>query len=59
MKTIYDPLTGKQISADDFRQETERLQRHIDAARDERTEEIYRHVLAKRKAELRALGEGE
>ena len=54
-RRIYDPLTGQQITADDFRKEITLLQRHIDQARDERTEEIYRQVLAKRKQELATL----
>ena len=54
-RRIYDPLTGQQITADDFAKEIRLLQRHIDAARDERTEEIYRQVLAKRKQELAEL----
>ena len=54
-RRIYDPLTGQQITADDFAKEIRLLQRHIDAARDERTEEIYRQVLAKRQQELAEL----
>ena len=54
-RRIYDPLTGQQITAQDFEKEITLLQRHIDQARDERTEEIYRQVLAKRKQELATL----
>ena len=54
-RRIYDPLTGKQITADDFFGEIILLQRHIDAACDERTKEIYRQVLAKRQQELAEL----
>jgi hypothetical protein len=58
MKTIYDPRTGQPITAQDFAEEIKLLQRHIDAARDG-ADEIYRQVLAKRKAELAELTQGE
>jgi hypothetical protein len=53
---IYDPLTGMEITPDEFRREIAMLRRKADDARDERIEEMYLQVIGKRQQQLAAIG---